>query len=390
MFVLDTDAVADAASEVESLKSRIQSVSSSVSGYDTSAEDGFNFAGAKSLIASNIQTAMQKISNTSTIMTDVVDSHSRLQTDLKFEIEKPEEAAPDTFGNNQPGSYAGTTPYYSSPVSSAPVAATPTYTPTDPTSPATTVPTDPTTPATTEPTPTEETSTEETPTEGTPTEETPVEGTPTEGTPTDETPTEGTPTEETPAEETPAEGTPVDETVVEEPVLKDKPEKVDYAYISDGTLPEESQALFEHVTYDDGGYGVVEGKYVIACDESYGKVGDVIKFTQNDGTVVECVVGVNTTSTEGTGTINFVVDKEIISEKGPAEFSSTLVENNTKVENYGQLEFSESIDTGTSLEAGADTGTGTSTTPSTDTTPDAGSGTPSTSGDDTSRIAVEV
>ena len=41
-------------------------------------------------------------------------------------------------------------------------------------------------------------------------------------------------------------------------------------------------------------YAMLGERYVVKCDSSLGKIGDILRFTQNDGTVVECVIGATT------------------------------------------------------------------------------------------------
>ena len=81
---------------------------------------------------------------------------------------------------------------------------------------------------------------------------------------------------------------------------------------------------------------MIDGRYVISCDSSYGKVGDIIRFTKKDGNVVECVIGVNTSSDKYKSTLNFIVDKD----NPPAsrtEFFEKIVENSSKIENIGNV-----------------------------------------------------
>lgn len=43
--------------------------------------------------------------------------------------------------------------------------------------------------------------------------------------------------------------------------------------------------------YDNEGFGKINGRYVIACTETYGKVGDYIDFYREDGQVLKCIIG---------------------------------------------------------------------------------------------------
>ena len=81
---------------------------------------------------------------------------------------------------------------------------------------------------------------------------------------------------------------------------------------------------------------MVDGKYVIACDSTVGEVGDIIKFTQKDGTIVECVVGTNTVTDASKNVINFIVDKENWVNKTPMSISENLINNTTTITNAGQ------------------------------------------------------
>lgn len=79
VFSIDTDKVMNVASDVDSLSSSSSSVASSVSGYDTSNEDGFDFSGAKSAIENNVDGMKVKVSNTSVLLEAVVGTHTTLQ-----------------------------------------------------------------------------------------------------------------------------------------------------------------------------------------------------------------------------------------------------------------------------------------------------------------------
>lgn len=43
--------------------------------------------------------------------------------------------------------------------------------------------------------------------------------------------------------------------------------------------------------FDSEGFGIINGRYVIACTTTFGKVGDYIDFYQSDGTVFHCIMG---------------------------------------------------------------------------------------------------
>lgn len=85
VFMLDTDAVTAGISSLENLYSKLQQISDSVNGYDTSCIDGFDFHSAKSFIASNVETCAEKVKGTYDLINNVVSSHVSLQSSLKFE-----------------------------------------------------------------------------------------------------------------------------------------------------------------------------------------------------------------------------------------------------------------------------------------------------------------
>ena len=113
--------------------------------------------------------------------------------------------------------------------------------------------------------------------------------------------------------------------------------KVGYAYPDKENLSEESKEVFDdsNFKYDDEGYAKIGDRYVIAADESVGKVGDVIKFTQKDGTVVEAVIGINTTSDKYKNNINFIVSSDKANDFKSNDLTKNLLENNGKIENCG-------------------------------------------------------
>ena len=79
-------------------------------------------------------------------------------------------------------------------------------------------------------------------------------------------------------------------------------------------------------------------RYVISCDPSVGKVGDIIRFTKNDGQVVECVVGVNTVSDKYKSSINFIINKDAASTFQVSPVSETLMQGLKKTENFGNYQ----------------------------------------------------
>ena len=52
------------------------------------------------------------------------------------------------------------------------------------------------------------------------------------------------------------------------------------------------KALFErYESYDEEGFGRIDGRYVIACTTTFGQVGDQIDFELDDGTVIKTIMG---------------------------------------------------------------------------------------------------
>ena len=45
------------------------------------------------------------------------------------------------------------------------------------------------------------------------------------------------------------------------------------------------------MNFDDEGFGVIDGRYVIACTTTFGQVGDLVDFYQSDGTVLHTIIG---------------------------------------------------------------------------------------------------
>ncbi len=113
-FILETDAVTSSASSIQSLASSMDNISSSVKGYDTSCEDGFDFASAVNTISSNIDACSTKMQNTINVMESVVNSHTQLQNSLVFSGDNAggptsNDANATPTNNAQPvgGNYAG-------------------------------------------------------------------------------------------------------------------------------------------------------------------------------------------------------------------------------------------------------------------------------------------
>jgi len=109
VFTLETDVVTSGATNVATCGTNTGNLGGTVSGYDSSAEDGFDFASAISTISANVKTSSEKMKKTSENMEKVVSDHTSLQNSLKFEYdpdaktdaeETPDPAKPDNTGEN--------------------------------------------------------------------------------------------------------------------------------------------------------------------------------------------------------------------------------------------------------------------------------------------------
>lgn len=295
IFMLETDAVTSAASAIGSLTSQMNNVANSINSYDTSCEDGFDFSNAKSVLSSNIEACSTKIKNTSVVLENVVSAHTKLQSSMKFDgsddFSADKKTSSDSSTSNESsssggGNYSGGS--YSGNSSSAFVSG----------------------------------------------------GAIAGGTAVSNLVSEEATDNLEKSEEDDLEDEKNDNSTngLEKEVTTEL-NKVNYAYVNNDIIPDESKKLFDDETfkYDDNtGYALVDGKYVIACDSSVGEVGDVIKFTQKDDSVVECVVGVNTVTDSFKNSISFIVDKENWSNKTPLSFSENLINNTTSITNVGQ------------------------------------------------------
>lgn len=123
--------------------------------------------------------------------------------------------------------------------------------------------------------------------------------------------------------------------------VKDKINKVSYVYPNTKKLSEESKTIFNDVKYDDDGYAKLNDYYVISADKSVGNVGDVIKFTKEDGTSETFVIGINTVSDKYKNTVSFIINEERASNFKPIELSENILKDNNKIENCGNYKIFE-------------------------------------------------
>ena len=295
IFMLDTDVVTSAANEIGSLTSKMNEVANSINSYDTSCEDEFDFSNAKSVLSSNIEACSTKIKNTSVFLENVVSAHTKLQSSMKFDgsdnFSADKKTSSDSSnanenlssggGNYSRGSYSGnpSTGFVSGGAIAGGAA---------------------------------------------------VANLVSE---------EATDNLEKPEEDDLEKEKNNNSTNGLEKKVTTEINKVNYAYVNNDIITDKLKKIFDDATfrYDENtGYALVDGKYVIACDSSVGEVGDVIKFTQKDDSVIECVVGVNTVTDHFKNSISFIVDKKIWSNKTPLSFSENLINNTTSITNAGK------------------------------------------------------
>ena len=292
IFMIETESVSSSGDSIKTISSELSSISSNVSGYDVNCEDNFNFAGAKQVIAHNIEACVNKMNNTSKLIETVVSAHNNLQSQLKFNKEKNSEdtgksgSVAYASSGNYSGSYSGSSGGsshsgggYSSGGYSG----------------------------------------------GSSFETLSSAGLVSGGVASalvgnanvsdNQKLTDG----------------------ITSPLLNEKFLSVAYAAPNGKSLNEDAKKFLNdsNLLYK-GGYAMVDGRYVISCDSSYGKVGDIIRFTKNDGSIVECVIGVNTSSEKYKSTLNFIVDKDN-PPTSKSEFFEKIVENSSKIENIGNV-----------------------------------------------------
>ena len=112
--------------------------------------------------------------------------------------------------------------------------------------------------------------------------------------------------------------------------------KVGYVYPQEDILSEESKNFFNRVQYDENGYAKVGDRYVVACDYTVGNVGEVLRFTQKTGEILECVIGITTRNEENKNVLNFVVD-DSKSYVIPNRVTLSILWNNDEIENIGDI-----------------------------------------------------
>ena len=294
IFMLETDALASASSTISSLVSQVENLASNVSGYDTSCEDGFNFDSARSVIAQNIEACATKMQNTVTVLDTVSDSHTQLQNGMKFSPSESKNKSDNSSGNsggssnnsggssnNSGGSYnssgGGSNRSYSGGSGggySGAVGASSGV-------------------------------------------------------------AAGTAVVAAPAvTQVASDEKKEDKDHIE--IVNAKLASTGYAVV-DKEVDQESKKLLADsaFTYKDG-YATIGDCFVVACDSSIGKVGDVLQFTQTDGTVVHAVIGVSTHQKSNADKLFFLVDQNSKTLK-KSNICDNLIQNNKVIKNFGSI-----------------------------------------------------
>lgn len=275
IFMLDTDSVTTTASSINTLVTQFSQLADSVNGYDTSCEDGFDFAGGKAAIAANIEACTTKVQNTSKLIEGVVSSHTTLQNSFSIEQngstgESETQSRVDSGTSSTTNSSAGQ--YSSSPnggYSSGNYGSSGGYTGGN---------------------------------YGGSSSYGGGGGSSYAGVGAGTAAGIGAGI---------AGGTTTTEPIAEKPVdVTSKINSVDQVTVDVDKLdPENKTKFITGMTYNQDGYALYEDKYVIVCDTTLAKVGDNIIFTKADGTKIDCVVGaVVDYGQEYKGNVSFIVN----------------------------------------------------------------------------------
>ena len=112
LFSIDTDIVDNVADDINSLSPKVSSIKSSVSGYDVSNDDGFDFSGAKDAISHNIEGIETKINNTVKLLNAVVGTHAGLQNSVSDNNSSSSPTTSSSSSYNYYPSSSGGSGYY--------------------------------------------------------------------------------------------------------------------------------------------------------------------------------------------------------------------------------------------------------------------------------------
>ncbi len=230
-FVLETDIVSSHAENFNNNASQMRDMANKIAGYDTSDCEEFNFAGAVAAIASNATGASEKMTNTSKYLNAVVENHTSLQYSLSFVAGSSSNAT----------SVASATAAAAASASVAAGSAT--------------------------------SSTSDT------TEKT-EESTSAENTSSDTTADQTEPSNLTA------------QSVIDVPSgLGSAHTFMGWQLVTDSSSPQYKLREAAGMNFDSEGFGVIDGRYVVATTTTFGQVGDYVDFEQADGSVIKCIIG---------------------------------------------------------------------------------------------------
>ena len=334
VFMLETGAVQSAADSLNSVVSELESLSSSVAGYDTSqeGEEHFDFDGAKSVIAENIKAAAVKVQNTATVMNTVVESHTNLQNSMKYGEDassKEESPTANKTGGNNSGSNSNGGGYYPSSSgggsysgghSSGGSSGSGVYA-----------------------IPSTKKDKKEKKKEKEKEEQEKVKVTGILAVPSDKYATDDS----------------------KKKLISTALAGVMLAPIAK-TIGADALKAFEQsydIRYTKEGFAQVGDRYVISCDESYGKVGDMIDIKQKDNSYIKCIIGsANKKADEYKNNVSFLT-KEEVTNKDLVLSTDNIKKNATNVYNAGEdTQHKKSTAPTTQETTPTDTGTNTNTT----------------------------
>ena len=256
-FVLD-DTIATSGNQIQSLSQNIYNVSSTVSGYNVSDASDFDFAGAISVISSNLEVVGKKMENTALLITTVIDTHASIQSSLIYDANTSYiEKLNSLKSQSQPTSNYNRATYYgySSGYSSGG------------TSEVTLAVSD------------EMTSNEQA---------------------------------LTVSQEFAVVGSLGAIKTFTSWDLSSSNNDIENNFGNQNEFAKNNE-----ITYNEEGFAIVNGRYVIICSSNYGTIGDYIDFIQSDGTTIKCIIG-QTVETEEDNLLSdqnnlfeFVVNNEI-------------------------------------------------------------------------------
>lgn len=243
-FVLDTSGLAYVNDSITSLENEMMEIASNVSGYDVGEASEFNFSGAISCIASNIEAASEKIKNTTTLIKNVIDTHTNLQSSLKFTVESVPAANPSNQGSGSSAKQTVTSTGKKSSASAATTAKT-------------------------------------------------------SGVSNGNTGSKGANSNNSVKSSEQKKDTNTNSNielnsgkVINVPSgLGRVHTYMGWQLITSKSSPQYKLREAAGMNFDGEGFGKIDDRYVIACTTTFGEVGDYIDFVQEDGSVLKCIIG---------------------------------------------------------------------------------------------------